>query len=397
MDHQDWTSTGALGDRYVLRARVGSGRTTTVYTADDVRLERRVAVKLFHSYPDEYGMAVFATEARVLAGLSHPGLVTVYDVNLDVDRPYLVMRLIDGASLDTRVERDGLEPAKVARLGAQLAEVLAYVHERGVVHGDLDAGDVLIDAQGDGHLTGFGTDRGLGRPADDVHALGLTLAECLPFEPAELGGEWAVVLGAMTDRDPGARPDAACSAEMLRNIASGDTDSFPLPRLAPTTDDELADSVDSADPLDDPDDEPVLVAPRPAARRKRPAYAGLAGMGLAMAALAVLVATAGGDPQQPAEQQRKPAPQAEQPEETGPRPPGQTYPTPAPARQGKPPASKTADKPDRDPSSSRPPSSTTPPDGDGEQDGGGPGNGNGNGNGNGDDKGLLGRIIDGLG
>jgi len=383
MEHEDWTTTGALGDRYVLRTRVGSGRTTTVYVADDVRLERQVAVKLLLPDPDEEGFARFATEARVLGGLSHPGLVTVYDANLQANRPYLVMRLVDGEPLSVHADHGELEPVAVAQLGAQLADVLAYVHERGVVHGDLDAANVLIDEQGTGHLTGFGADRGLGRPSGDIHALGMTLAEYLPFD---VGPEWRMVLSIMTDHDPDARPDAMRCGELLRNVASGVTNEFPLPDL-------------DAEP--EPA-EPAAAGNSARTKRKHPAYTGLAGIGLAATALVVAVATtlnSGTEGEPSGEQQNPPAEQEQQPADTQANPPAQTYPrgsAPQPARQeppkrAKPPNSKTT-----------PPRTTTSPpyDNDGGNGNGNNGNGNGNGNGRDDDRGgggLIGIIIGGLG
>src|ERR1044072_9548312 len=102
--HEDWTTAEALGDRYVLRTRVGSGRTTTVYAADDIRLQRPVALKLFHDFADGEAFARFATEARVLGGLSHPGLVTVSHANLEAAPPYLVLRLLDGRPPPHRIQ-----------------------------------------------------------------------------------------------------------------------------------------------------------------------------------------------------------------------------------------------------------------------------------------------------
>ena len=308
MDFEDWTTAGALGDRYVLRARVGSGRTATVYAADDVRLQRRVAVKLFHGLPDEDGLNRFAAEARTLAGLSHPGLVTVYDVCLDPHRPYLVMRLVVGSPLTQWLHRGGLEPGAVALLGARLAEVLAYVHERGVVHGDIEAGNVIVDPQGGGYLTGFGIDRGLGKPSGDVYQLGMTLAECLPFD---LGPEWRAVLSAMTNRDPDARPDATRSAELLRNVAAGETAALGMP-------------VVELPPLDQYPPEPPTVRVTPATKRIRPAYAGAAGLGLAATLLAVVVAaTTGGSPGQSTGEQGSRQPQVGTPTSTAPATPTQ--------------------------------------------------------------------------
>ena len=418
MDHEHWTATETLGGRYVLHAQVGSGRTTTVFAADDVRLERRVAVKLFHDLPDEDGFSRFAGEARVLAGLSHPGLVTVYDVNLDTDRPYMVMRLIDGGTLSDHVSVDPLAPAEVARLGAGLADVLAYVHERGVVHGDVEARNVLVDAQGTGHLTGFGLNQGLGRPSGDIYALGMMLSGCLPYD---LGPEWDVVLGGMTDEDPAERPDAVRCGELLRNIESGSTSEFPLPRfgssLASTGE---PDSGSGLEP--EPDEQPVTRTVLPAKKsakktakkksaektttlpakhkqRLRPvAYTGLAGMGLAVTALAVVLATVSTDPSGQTGDERQP--QVEQPSEgTHIQPPGQSYPTGAPERgevrdrEPEPPSRKANQATPAPPSGTenpKPPPPGGPADDDGAGNENGPGNGGpGNGQQNGRHKSLL--------
>jgi eukaryotic-like serine/threonine-protein kinase len=402
--HEDWTTAEALGDRYVLRTRVGSGRTTTVYAADDVRLQRPVALKLFDDFADDEAFARFATEARVLGGLSHPGLVTVYDANLQADRPYLVMRLVDGEPLSTRIQHVGLEPAAVAQLGAQLADVLDYVHERGVVHGDLDAADVLVDARGDGHLTGFGADQRL-HPSGDVYALGMMLADLVP---ADLGPEWHAVLSAMTDRDPDRRPDAQRCGELLRNIASGDTNAFALPTFddgsLPIFDDERA--ADDPDDADDPVEAVAGSVPEPRGKRMRPAYTGFAGMGLAITALAIVVATVNtGTAREPAGEEQQNSPAEQKPGESQANPPAQTYPRGSPEEPGRRAQEKPAEpaKKPKPPSSSSSTTTTTRPPSQDDDDGGpGDGPGNGNGNGNGEDNGrgnggLIGIIIGGLG
>jgi eukaryotic-like serine/threonine-protein kinase len=430
MGYVDRTTKETLGGRYVLQARVGSGRTTTVFAAEDVLLERSVAVKLFQDLPDDDGLARFAAETQVLAGLSHPGLVTVYDVNLDDERPYMVMRLIDGNTLSDRmygdVHRDPLAPPAIARLGAQLAEVLAYVHERGVVHGDLDARNVLVDERDNGNLTGFGVNRGLGRPSGDVYALGMMLAGCLP---PDLGPEWTAVLGAMTDSEPDQRPDAVRCGELLRNVESGSTSEFALPLfkaglpagaaatpvrgrdldpdfesgIAPDSDTDYDDDYEpdyepAYEPAYEPERESAVaersgkrvVLPAKHKQRMRPvAYTGLAVMGLAVAALAVVLATVttGVPGQQTGEQ-----PRVEQPSEgTHIQPPGQSYPQGPQERgeasdpeQRKPARAANGTETSPPSSTTSPPPATSPPGDDGQ---GGSGNGNGQGNGNGDDNG----------
>lgn len=383
MDYTDWTTTGALGDRYVLRAEIGSGRTTTVYAAEDVRLEREVAVKIFRGLPSGDAMARFAAEAQVLGGLSHAGLVTVYDVGLAADPPYMVMRLIDGGPLSERIDED-LEPKAVARLGAQLADTLAYVHERGVVHGDIDESNVLIDAKGRGHLTGFGADSGFTRPPDDIYALGMMLSAGLPDG---LGPEWHVVLSAMTDPEPEGRPDAVRCGELFRNIASGETADIPL--LDDVLDVEAPPPVEEASPVK--------------AKKLTPAYAGLAGVGLAAAAVAVVLTSGSGPPGAPAGEQRQPPADQQENEPALPKVPGQTYPDQPVQRD----ADKEEPPPTSGPRNTNEVSTRTPSpeDQNGDEDGGqdgdeGPGNGNGSGNGNGngndDDGGLLGGIFGGL-
>jgi protein kinase-like protein len=358
MDYQDWTATaGALGDRYVLRERIGSGQTTTVYTADDVRLEREVAVKVFHGLPGDDGYDRFAAEAQVLGGLSHAGLVTVFDVCLDTDRPWLVMRLVEGGTLGDLIDGEGFEPPAVARLGAQLSDALAYIHERGVVHGDIHADNVLIDEKGRANLTGFGTDGGLDMSAD-VYALGALLDQCLP---PDLGPEWQVVLSSLTDPDPDARPDAIRCGELLRNIADGQTGGIPLPRVEEGVE-HVADAerkprkkTGSYGRPAPPDKARAKDRPPPE-RRITPAYAGLTGLGLAVVALAVVLITVPSGQPGPSSDGQQENPRVEQPAGGGdlPQPPGQTY--PAPAREQGP----VSTPPGRD-HAKRPRSSTTSP------------------------------------
>jgi tRNA A-37 threonylcarbamoyl transferase component Bud32 len=277
VDVDDDSGGRLLGGRYRLGALIGQGGAAVVYEAVDVALGRRVAVKLYEA-ADPLGRYRFGSEARLLAGLSHPGLVTVHDVSLDGDRPYLVMRLVDGPSLRDLLTRGAFEPAAVARIGVRLAEVLAYVHAHDVVHRDIKPGNILVDSSGACHLTDFGLARAMGAthltgpgeyvgtaaylapeqitepdvgPAADIYALGLVLLECLtgrteytgnaaetalarlsrpPRIPATLPGSWPAVLAAMTARDPADRPDAARCVALLAAVTDGPAHTAVLPR-----------------------------------------------------------------------------------------------------------------------------------------------------------------------
>ncbi len=267
-----------LADRYRLGTLIGRGGAGRVYEAVDIALGRPVAVKVFQSDGTAVGRYRFAAEARLLASLSHPGLVTVHDVCLDGDEPFLVMTLVNGPTLRDLLDRGPFEPAATARIGVRLAEVLAHVHAHDVVHRDLKPSNVLVDEDGQCHLTDFGVARALGAahltatgefvgtaaylapeqvtdtevgPAADVYALGLLLLECLtgrieytgstvetaiarlnrpPRIPADLPASWRTLLTAMTAQDPADRPDAAECARGLAAIAGGRT--APLPSMS---------------------------------------------------------------------------------------------------------------------------------------------------------------------
>jgi eukaryotic-like serine/threonine-protein kinase len=270
-----------LGDRYRLGALLGRGSAGRVHEAVDVVLGRPVAVKLYQASDDAIGRYRFAAEARLLAGLTHPGLVTVYDVCVDADEPFLVMRLVNGPTLRKLLDRGPFEPPAVARIGAQLADALAYVHAHDVVHRDIKPSNVLVDASGACHLTDFGLARALGAahltvsgefvgtaayvapeqitdvdtgPPADIYALGLVLLECLtghpeytgttvetalarlarpPRIPDTLPSGWRTLLSAMTVQDPQSRPDSAHCAESLNAIAEGCPEAIvPQPRIS---------------------------------------------------------------------------------------------------------------------------------------------------------------------
>jgi len=258
-------TVGLVDGRYRLGPVLGSGGMATVHRAWDTRLERAVAVKLYRSTADRGAHRRFHEEARTLAGLSHPGLVTVHDFGTADDGPYLVLQLVDGGTLRRRLE-DGPVPADEVRpLGARVAAALAHVHAAGIIHRDIKPSNILLDNDGTPYLADFGVsllvdsdrltatgqllgtaaylapEQVLGRRLDppvDVYGLGLVLLECLTGrteydgndvetavarlyrEPRITGAvpaDLAVLLGAMTHLDPAHRPTAAeCATRLAR-------------------------------------------------------------------------------------------------------------------------------------------------------------------------------------
>jgi len=255
--------TRLLAGRYRLEELLG-GTDAEVYRAIDEQLGRTVAVKIARSGSSGFEPERFANEMRVLAGLRHPGLVTLYDAGTaDDGAPYLVMQYVAGVTLAARL-RDGLPAAEeVRRIGAALAGALDHLHADGIVHRDIKPANVLISDDGEVYLADLGiarardtaglTDTGLvvgtpaylapeqvaGRtvgPACDLYALGLVLLECFtgrreyqgtpveaamarlsrqPVIPAGLPAYWRRLLAELTALRPAARPTARQVAERL--------------------------------------------------------------------------------------------------------------------------------------------------------------------------------------
>lgn len=264
-----------LAGRYRISGLLGRGGMATVYRASDETLGREVAVKVFATdSADPAEVERQQGEVRMLAGLSHPGLVTLFDVGDDVvgDRAlaFIVMEIVDGTTLADRMKEGPLPGPEVARIGGILSDALGYIHRRGVVHRDVKPANVLLarpeedDEPAVAKLTDFGIARlvdgtrltstgsivgtvsylspeqalgeEVGAPTD-VYALGLVLLECLtgrrtfpgtaaestmarvvrdPEIPARLGASWVDLLGRMTRRDPATRPTAREVAAELR-------------------------------------------------------------------------------------------------------------------------------------------------------------------------------------
>jgi serine/threonine-protein kinase len=137
--------------RYELRERIGEGAMAEVWRAHDPGIDRVLAIKLlkpeFRRNP-EYA-ARFLREARAAGALAHPNIVTIYDVGEADGHPYIAMELLDGASLDVVLTRDGSLPTDlVLAIGSQLASALSYAHLSGVVHRDIKPSNVMLGRDG---------------------------------------------------------------------------------------------------------------------------------------------------------------------------------------------------------------------------------------------------------
>ena len=153
-----------LASRYRLVRLLGRGGMAEVYEANDGRLGRRVAVKVFRGETDiATSQARQQLEIRALARLQHPNIVGVFDAGTDAGVSFVVMQLIDGVTLAERTRGSALAPAETARVGRAVADALAHVHSFGMVHRDIKPGNILCGVNGIVFLTDFGIVRLIGR------------------------------------------------------------------------------------------------------------------------------------------------------------------------------------------------------------------------------------------
>jgi serine/threonine-protein kinase len=201
-----------IAGRYELEKLVGHGGMSSVYKAHDALLERNVALKVLHEQynADDEFVERFKREARSVAQLQHPNIVTVIDRGEEDGRQYIVFEYIDGENLKELVVKKGrLDLREALEIGVEVARALAFAHGHGLVHRDVKPQNVLLNGDGRAKVTDFGIARSVdvegmtstgmvlgtsnyiapeqasGQPVDahtDVYALGVVLYEILAGE-----------------------------------------------------------------------------------------------------------------------------------------------------------------------------------------------------------------------
>ncbi len=181
-----------LGGRYRLDQEIARGGMATVWRAEDPLLARSVAIKTLDPAlgEDEALRTRFRREAVAAAAVAHPNIVATYDTGEDDGIAYIVMELVEGATLRHAIDLHGALPAaRAADIGAQVADALAAAHARGLVHRDIKPSNVLVQLDGRVKVTDFGIAKVTDAPHEDLTRAGNVMGTARYLAPEQLEGD----------------------------------------------------------------------------------------------------------------------------------------------------------------------------------------------------------------
>jgi serine/threonine protein kinase len=173
---------------FQIEQEVARGGMATVYLANQLSLDRKVALKILREFDDPEQRVRFFNESRIIGSLNHRNVITIYDVGIDDDCVFLAMEYLAGGDLATRIEKGPIDRCEALEIAAAIGDCLVSVHGQGVVHRDVKPANVLFHGDGTPILTDFGI-------ATDVKidtrltALGATLGSPLYLSPEQASGQ----------------------------------------------------------------------------------------------------------------------------------------------------------------------------------------------------------------
>jgi len=180
---------------YRIVARIGAGGMGEVYRATDTKLGRDVALKVLPAdmASDPIRLERFRREAKALAALDHPGIVTVFSVEEADGVPFLTMQLVEGQPLDRLIPKGGLSVKRILKIAGALADALATAHDRGIIHRDLKPANIMVTDDGRVKVLDFG----LAKVQDSGEA-----AQSASELPTEMNTRAGIVMGTVPYMSP---------------------------------------------------------------------------------------------------------------------------------------------------------------------------------------------------
>ncbi|MEO8502591.1 MAG: protein kinase [Acidobacteriota bacterium] len=244
---------------YRILEKLGEGGMGVVFLAQDARLHRNVALKLLtpDMARDPERLRRFEREAKVVASLSHPNIVTLYSVEEEDGETFLTMEYVEGETLESLVPREGLPSVEVLRLGIQLADAVAAAHQRGISHRDLKPSNVIVTPEGRVKVLDFGLAKLFAEDSTQLHGLAPdtltregnivgTLAymspERLQGKPADARADVFALGVLFYEMVTGTRPFQGCNSAELISAVLRDQPA-PLRRLKPELPGSLGDLI----------------------------------------------------------------------------------------------------------------------------------------------------------
>jgi len=180
---------GETISRYKILEKIGEGGRSTVYRAEDVRLQRTVALKIMSEkwLTRPKARLRFLREAQVVAQLEHPNICTVYEVDVAEGYTFMAMSFVDGHSLSQKIERGPLYIKEAVNIGLQIARGLDAAHKRKIIHRDIKDGNIMINREGIVKIVDFGLSKPLTK--EDI-TKPRTILGTVPFmSPEQATGE----------------------------------------------------------------------------------------------------------------------------------------------------------------------------------------------------------------
>ena len=149
---------GNLIGPYKVIRQIGAGGMGTVYLAKDTRLGRQVALKMLPSHfaQDQDRLRRFLREARAASAISHPNVITIFEVGNWENIPYIVTEFVEGEPLSSKFKEEPLPAAEIVDIALQVGEALEVAHSRGIIHRDIKPGNIMVNERGQVKVLDFG-------------------------------------------------------------------------------------------------------------------------------------------------------------------------------------------------------------------------------------------------